>query len=71
MALYPYLSVSKTEIICYLSQPGYGCGWGPRVDGFVVPDAPRLLRENGDYSHVPEMIGVNSEDGFIFQDIGK
>ena len=58
-------------IAIIILQPGYSCGWRPRVDGYVIPDVPRLLRENGDYNHVPEMIGINSEDGFIFQDTGK
>jgi para-nitrobenzyl esterase len=38
--------------------------WEPIVDGVVIPDQPRSLFEQGDYHHVPTLIGVNRDEGW-------
>ena len=40
--------------------------WTPIVDGFEIPDQPRLLFERGAFSHVPVMLGANRDEGWTF-----
>ena len=39
-------------------------GFQPVVDDVLILDAPILMRERGDFTPVPEMIGLTEEDGF-------
>ena len=55
----------RANVTCSPGVP-YECHWQPVVDGIVLPDTPRNLRESGNYNKVPEMIGINSDDGFLF-----
>ncbi|MGH7471912.1 MAG: carboxylesterase/lipase family protein [Longimicrobiales bacterium] len=38
--------------------------WEPIVDGLVIPDQPRTLFEQGDFHHVPVIIGTNRDEGW-------
>ena len=40
--------------------------WTPVVDGFEIPDEPRLLYRRGAFSHVPVMLGANRDEGWTF-----
>jgi para-nitrobenzyl esterase len=40
--------------------------WTPIVDGFEIPDQPRLLFERGAFSHVPVILGANRDEGWTF-----
>ena len=40
--------------------------WSPVVDGFVIPEQPRLLYETGSFSRVPTIIGSNRDEGWTF-----
>ena len=35
-------------------------------EGAFLPDHPLVLREQGQYNQVPEVIGVNEDDGSLF-----
>ena len=55
------------------SQEGYACGNFRVVidgayasEGAFLPDHPLVLREQGQYNPVPELIGVNEDDGSLF-----
>src|SRR5262245_53491849 len=37
--------------------------WWPTVDGLVIPDQPRTLFEQGDFHHVPTLLGTNRDEG--------
>ena len=41
-------------------------GLQPVIDGVIIPDDPFTLRQAGDFIHVPEMIGLNRNDAFLF-----
>jgi para-nitrobenzyl esterase len=41
-------------------------GFWPIVDGYVIPDDQYILYENGKYNHVDILIGINSDEGFLF-----
>ena len=47
-------------------QPGtMAClGFQPVVDGTIVKDLPVLMRQCGEYTAMPEMIGVTTEEAF-------
>ena len=36
------------------------------VDGTFLTDLPEVLRKNGMYNRVPEMIGMNEDDGTLW-----
>ena len=36
------------------------------VDGFVIPDQPRMLFEAGAFSQVPVLLGSNRDEGWTF-----
>ena len=36
------------------------------VDGTFLTDLPEVLRKNGIYKRVPEMIGMNEDDGTLW-----
>jgi para-nitrobenzyl esterase len=38
--------------------------WEPIVDGVELPDQPRTLFEQGDFAHVPTIIGENRDEGW-------
>jgi para-nitrobenzyl esterase len=38
--------------------------WEPIVDGFEIPDQPRVLFEQGDFEAVPTIIGANRDEGW-------
>jgi para-nitrobenzyl esterase len=38
--------------------------WEPIVDGFVIPDQPRTLFEQGEFTAVPVIIGSNRDEGW-------
>lgn len=40
--------------------------WSPVVDGFVIPDQPRMLFEAGAFSQVPVLLGSNRDEGWTF-----
>ena len=40
--------------------------WWPHVDGLVIPDQPRTLFEQGEFQHVPTLLGTNRDEGWIF-----
>lgn len=42
--------------------------WGPVVDGFDIPDQPRVLYEDGNFNHVPTIIGATRDEGWIYVD---
>jgi para-nitrobenzyl esterase len=41
-------------------------GFGPVVDGSVIPGAPRQLFAEGRYARVPLLLGANQDEGTIF-----
>ena len=41
-------------------------GFGPIVDGGVIPDQPRALFDSGSYAKVPYLLGSNSDEGTLF-----
>ncbi len=41
-------------------------GFGPIVDGAVIPDQPRALFNSGAYAKVPYLLGSNSDEGTLF-----
>lgn len=43
-----------------------GVGYGPIVDGYVIPDKFLNLLNSGQYHNVPLMIGTNKNDSSIF-----
>ena len=40
--------------------------WTPIVDGFEIPDEPRLLYRRGAFRRVPVMLGANRDEGWTF-----
>ena len=40
--------------------------WTPIVDGFEIPDQPRLMYGRGAFSHVPVILGANRDEGWTF-----
>ncbi len=38
--------------------------WEPVVDGVVIPDQPRTLFEQGEFAHVPTIIGTDRDEGW-------
>jgi para-nitrobenzyl esterase len=40
--------------------------WTPIVDGFEIPDQPRLLYERGAFNRVPVLLGANRDEGWTF-----
>ena len=40
--------------------------WTPIVDGFEIPDRPRILFRRGAFSRVPVMLGAYRDDGWTF-----
>jgi para-nitrobenzyl esterase len=44
----------------------HSAGFGPIVDGAFVPDQPRTLYDNGDFSKVPYILGSNADEGTLF-----
>ena len=56
-----------TYTVCTTLKDEYGdCEMSPRVDGDFIPDTAGNLRERGEYNIVPEMIGLNRHDSFIY-----
>jgi len=43
-----------------------GFGWGPSVDGHVIPDDPVAMYESGRQSDVPLIVGMNGNEGILF-----
>ncbi len=41
-------------------------GFGPAVDGGVVPEQPRVLFDRGAFAKVPYVLGSNSDEGTLF-----
>lgn len=48
------------------SGPGIGASLGVSVDGGFLPDEPRILMDSGDFSHVPYLLGANTDEATIF-----
>jgi len=42
--------------------------WNPVVDGFEIPDQPRLLYEQGAFNRVPILLGANRDEGWTYVD---
>jgi para-nitrobenzyl esterase len=42
--------------------------WGPVVDGLDIPDQPRVLYEDGNFNHVPTILGATRDEGWIYVD---
>lgn len=42
-----------------------GLRYGPVIDGYVIPDNPFTLLQNGDFNHVPFAIGSNADETSI------
>ncbi len=42
--------------------------WGPVVDGLEIPDQPRLLYQDGHFSHVPLILGATRDEGWNYAD---
>jgi para-nitrobenzyl esterase len=42
--------------------------WGPVVDGLDIPDQPRVLYEDGNFNHVPTIVGATRDEGWIYVD---
>jgi para-nitrobenzyl esterase len=38
--------------------------WEPIVDGLEIPEQPRVLFEQGDFHHVPTLLGWNRDEGW-------
>jgi para-nitrobenzyl esterase len=36
----------------------------PIVDGYIIPEQPRILFENGTFLHVPTIVGFNRDEGW-------
>jgi para-nitrobenzyl esterase len=43
-----------------------GDGFGPNVDGAVIPDQPRTLYDAGQIAKVPYLLGSNTDEGTLF-----
>ena len=43
-----------------------GLGFGPVVDGELIPDQPRALFDRGEIAHVPYLLGTNTDEGSAF-----
>lgn len=43
-----------------------GFGWGPSVDGHVIPDDPVAMYESGRQTDVPLIVGMNGNEGILF-----
>lgn len=43
-----------------------GYGWGPSVDGYVIPDDPVAMYESGRQHDVPLITGMNGNEGSLF-----
>jgi len=43
-----------------------GYGWGPNVDGHVIPDDPVAMYESGRQHDVPLIVGMNGNEGSLF-----
>jgi para-nitrobenzyl esterase len=41
-------------------------GFGPMVDGTIVPDQPRALFDAGEVAQVPYILGSNTDEGTLF-----
>jgi len=54
-------SALSQAILSGIGIPGGG-GWGPVVDGVVLPDAPRALIEAGAHNAVPTILGTNAHE---------
>jgi para-nitrobenzyl esterase len=47
-----------------VTEPPGRAFWEPVVDGNEIPDQPRTLFEQGDFAHVPAIIGTNRDEGW-------
>jgi para-nitrobenzyl esterase len=47
-----------------------GTGFYPVVDGVVLPDAPSVMLDKGDFNRVPTMLGTNADEGSLFFVLG-
>lgn len=48
--------------------------WEPVVDGVEIPDQPRRLFEQGEFAHIPAIVGTNRDEGwgsFITRSFGS
>jgi para-nitrobenzyl esterase len=43
-----------------------GYGWGPNVDGHVIPDDPVAMYRSGRQTNVPLIVGMNGNEGILF-----
>lgn len=59
-AILAALPVAAAQVV----EPPGRVYWEPIVDGFVVPDQPRVLFETGAFLHVPTIVGFNRDEGW-------
>lgn len=43
-----------------------GFGWGPSIDGHVIPDDPVVMYASGRQTDVPLIVGMNGNEGILF-----
>ncbi len=62
------LSVSQVQATfpARLGLTGEGQGYGPTVDGVLVPEHPAARFARGDWNEVPVVMGVNQDEGTLF-----
>jgi para-nitrobenzyl esterase len=63
-------SKSVSDVLAAIPDPPLvnptGAGWGPIVDGYVLPRTPWQALQAGSLQHVPYITGVNRDEGSLF-----
>jgi para-nitrobenzyl esterase len=47
-----------------VAEPPGRAFWEPVVDGYIIPDQPRVLFDSDAFLHVPTMVGFNRDEGW-------
>lgn len=64
-------AAAADQLSCLRALPvsallGNSAGFGPIVDGGVLPDQPRFIYDRGEFNRVPYILGSNTDEGTLF-----
>jgi para-nitrobenzyl esterase len=58
------IALTVPQAAAQVLEPTGRAFWEPVVDGLIIPDQPRRLFEEGEFAHVPTIIGTNRDEGW-------
>ncbi|MDP3853679.1 carboxylesterase/lipase family protein [Phenylobacterium sp.] len=59
-------AVPAAKLVAAAAKPGGWAGWTIILDGYVLPEQPRTLRENGKVAQMPVLSGTTENEGGFF-----